>query len=139
MALIEIKWNPDKKELRSFAVIGMAILTVVSLVLYFFKDVVFHWALIPFAIGLIILLTSLVSTKLTRIIYLALVLLTSPIGLAISFTLLAAFYFLLLMPLGFIFRLIGRDVLGRKFDPTAKSYWRSRKPSADLARYFRQF
>ena len=139
MSLIEIKWHPADRELQNFARIGWAILTAVSLLLYFVKGIPLHWALTPFAIGLIIFLASLVSLKLTRILYLALVLLTSPIGLVLSFVVMTAFYFLVLTPLGFLFRLIGRDALCRKIDPDAKSYWRHRKPHTELARYFRQF
>jgi hypothetical protein len=62
-----------------------------------------------------------------------------PIGWAVSFILLAAFYFLLLTPLGLFFRLIGRDTLGRKFDPDAESYWLTRQPPKNLDRYFHQF
>ena len=139
MSLIEIKWHPVARELRYFARIGWVILTAISLLLYFVKGVDLHWALIPFAVGLIIFLTSLVSLKLTRIIYLALVLLTAPIGLVLSFVVMTAFYFFLLTPLGFLFRLIRRDALCRKIDPAAKSYWRYRKPHTELSRYFRQF
>jgi hypothetical protein len=139
MALIEINWNPSRKDLRGFGNFALTVLTVVSSVLYCLKRLPLQWALTLFAIGFIIFVTSLVSTKLTRMVYLALTLLTSPIALAVSFILLAAFYFLLLTPLGLLFRLLRRDPLGRKFDPGAKTYWRCRKPPDDLDRYFRQF
>jgi hypothetical protein len=52
---------------------------------------------------------------------------------------LAAFYFLLLAPLGLFFRLIGRDPLCRKFDSNANSYWLSRQPPKGPEQYFHQF
>jgi len=72
-------------------------------------------------------------------IYVVLMAVTFPIGLVVSFTLLAIFYFLLLAPVGLFFRLIGRDALGRKFDPTADSYWLQRNPPENPERYFQQF
>jgi len=81
----------------------------------------------------------MISPRLIRVIYVVLMAVTFPIGLVVSFTLLTAFYFLLLVPLGLIFRLTGRDVLGRKFDSTAESYWQQRNPPKNSEYYFHQF
>lgn len=51
----------------------------------------------------------------------------------------SAFYFLLLTPLGLLFRLIGRDPLCRKFDSDVKSYWLTHKSPKNLDSYFHQF
>jgi hypothetical protein len=51
----------------------------------------------------------------------------------------AIFYFLLLTPLGLLFRLMGRDALGRKFDSNTNSYWIARRSPEKLDRYFHQF
>ena len=67
------------------------------------------------------------------------VLVTFPIGWAISMILLTAFYFLQLTPLGIIFHLFGRDPLYRRFDPDTKSYWFARYESDSLDRYFHQY
>ena len=139
MGLIEINRHPTDKELRDFGVISLIATFIISLLLYLLKGLEIRWALLVFVVGFIIFLCSLTSAKLTRIIYLALTMLTAPIGLAVSFTLMAVFYFLLLTPIGLLFRLIGRDLLGRKFDPDAKSYWRPHKSHNDPERYFHQF
>jgi hypothetical protein len=139
MSFVEINWHPKRKQLRNFGKIALIATAAISLLLYFLKGVAIQWALIIFAAGLIIFLSSVISLRLTRAIYIALTAVTFPIGLAVSFILLAAFYFLLLTPLGLLFRLTGRDVLGRKFDPTAESYWQQRKPPESSERYFHQF
>jgi hypothetical protein len=59
--------------------------------------------------------------------------------LVVSFTLMAIFYFLLLTPLGLIFRLTGRDSLRRKFDSNTNSYWIVRRQPENPDRYFHQF
>ena len=139
MSLIEIDWDPKSKQLQNFGKIALAASVVISLLLYLFKGVAIQWSLIIFAVGCIIFIISMISIKLTKMIYLGMILLTMPIGWVISFILMAAFYFLLLAPLGFIFRLMGRDPLCRKFDPTAKSYWLSRQTPKGLEQYFHQF
>ena len=139
MSLIEIDWNPKRKQLKDFGKIALAASAVISLLLYLLKGVAIQWCLIIFAVGCIIFIISMISIKLTKMIYLGMILLTMPIGWVVSFILLAAFYYLLLAPLGLIFRLIGRDPLYRKFDPAAKSYWLNRQPPKGPEQYFHQF
>jgi len=87
----------------------------------------------------IVFLTGFVSLRATRLIYLGLTLVTLPIGLVISFLLLATFYFGILTPLAIVFKLIGRDALKRRFDADADSYWITHRQPGDLDRYFNQF
>ncbi len=139
MSLVEIDWNPKSKQLQSFGKIALVASAVISLLLYLLKGVAVQWVLIIFCFGFIIFIISLISLKLTKMIYLGMILVTLPIGWVVSFILLSAFYFLLLAPLGLIFRLIGRDPLCRKFDPNAKSYWLSRQQPKGPEQYFHQF
>ncbi len=139
MSLVEIDWNPKSKQLQSFGKIALVASAVISLLLYLLKGVAIQWVLIIFAFGFITFIISMISLKLTKMIYLGMTLVTLPIGWVVSFILLSAFYFLLLAPLGLIFRLIGRDPLCRKFDPNAKSYWLSRQPPKGPEQYFHQF
>lgn len=139
MSLVEIDWHPKRKQLRSFGKIALLITAIISLLLYVLKGVSIPWALAIFAVGFTIFLISMISSRLTGMIYVVLMAVTFPIGLVVSFTLLAIFYFLLLAPLGLIFRLMGRDALCRKFDATAESYWLSRQEPESPEQYFRQF
>jgi hypothetical protein len=139
MSLIEINWSPNRKELRMFGIISLIASVLISLLLYVLKGLGIQWMAIIIFIGIVIFLSSLISFKLTRGIYLGLILVTMPIGLVVSFVLLAIFYFLLLTPVGLLFRLMGRDALGRKFDSAADSYWLIRRPPDSLDRYFHQF
>jgi hypothetical protein len=139
MSLIEINWHPKRKELRTFAMIALIASLLIASLLYMLKGVRIQWVVIIVAAGFGIFLSSFVSLKLTRIIYLGLIFVTFPIGWAISMILLTAFYFLLLVPLGFIFRLLGRDPLNRRFDPNTKSYWLARQEPDVLDRYFHQY
>jgi hypothetical protein len=139
MSLIEVNWCPKQKELRNFAIIALIASLLIACLLYVLKGVKIQWAVIIIVAGFGIFLSSFVSPKLTRIIYLGLILVTFPIGWTISMILLTAIYFLLITPLGLFFRLLGRDSLCRKFDPAAKSYWLARRQPESLDRYFHQY
>ena len=139
MSLVEIDWNPKSKQLQSFGKIAIVASIVIALLLYLLKGIAVQWVLIVFCFGFIIFIISLISLKLTKLIYLGMILATLPIGFVVSLILLSVFYFLLLAPLGLIFRLIGRDPLCRKLDPNAKSYWLSRQTPKGPEQYFHQF
>jgi len=139
MPLVEVNWHPNRKQLRDFGRVALIATSGISLFLYALKGLAIHWVAAIFGAGFVIYITSIISAKSTRIIYLSLTFLTLPIGWAVSFILLATFYFLLLTPLGLVFRLVGRDPLCRRFEPNAKTYWLKRQPPKNPERYFQQF
>ncbi len=139
MSTIDINWNPKKKELRIFGIAALTAAIVLSLLLFIFKHPGVQWIALIISLGIFIFLCSLISSRATRIIYLGLMLLTYPIGYVMSSLVLAAFYFLIITPVGFIFKLAGKDPLHRNFDNSAKSYWLKRQSPDKLDRYFHQF
>jgi len=62
-----------------------------------------------------------------------------PLGMAMSFLLLAAIFFLVFAPIGFIMRLAGRERVPRSFDRAATTYWIQRPAARPVDSYFRQF
>ena len=85
------------------------------------------------------LVLSLLAPAANRPLYVALVLITYPIGVVLSHVLLAVVFFGVITPVGLFFRLVGRDPLRRRFDPQAESYWVPYRPPDSMERYFRQF
>jgi hypothetical protein len=77
--------------------------------------------------------------QLTALLYAALSLLAFPIGLVLSHLLMAVIYYLVITPIGLVFRLIGRDVLGRRLDKGGSSYWHERGAPRDSASYFKLY
>ena len=139
MSLMEIEWHPTGRQLRVFGVSGLLASIVAAVVLLLAWGVALFWALLVLAAGAAIFLCSLISPRAARILYIGLTVVAMPIGMVVSLVLLAGFYFLLLTPLAIVFRLMGRDPLHRRFDPTAESYWVPHRPSETMERYFHQF
>ena len=139
MSLIEINWNPDRRELRKFGLIALFVLGIAGVILRFIFGVAAMPALVVAAFGLFIFIVTLVSARAARAIYLGLTFAALPIGLVISVILMAAFYFLILTPVGLVFKIMGRDPLLRRFEPGASTYWCKRRNADDPERYFHQF
>ena len=62
-----------------------------------------------------------------------------PIGWTVSQVILLAMFYGLFVPIGLVFRLIGRDPLQRARSSNLESYWSPKSAPADLRRYFKQF
>jgi hypothetical protein len=139
MALIDINWKPDRNELRKFGEISLAMLTVIALVFHWLDRLSAVTSLYLCAAGLGIFILSRISTKLVKPFYLLLYAMALPIGFVLTNILMAIIYFIILTPIGLIFRLIRRDPLQRKFDPRSKTYWVGHRSCDSLKRYFNQF
>jgi hypothetical protein len=62
-----------------------------------------------------------------------------PVGWLLSRVLLAAIYYGVVTPLGWIARLAGHDPLQRRIDRTAPTYWAPRPPPPPPERHLRQY
>jgi len=142
MAMVEINWNPSKKELRQFAAIllavgiffgGMEVYRTGTLDLG-------HWfwgrlSVIAVCVGAL----GVAVPVLLRPLYVGWMVLAFPIGWTVSHLLLGGMYYLVLTPLGWIVRAMGNDPMKRKFDREAPTYWVEHRTGDDPATYFRQF
>jgi hypothetical protein len=138
MALTEINWQPSRRDLRVFAACLLVFAQLAGAIL--------HWkwggTYLPAGIALaggVCGIIGLLAPPAIRPVFVAMVVLAFPIGWVVSHVVLAVFFYGLLTPLGLLLRLFGSDLLRRKFDPAAKSYWEPHEPSSDATRYFRQY
>lgn len=139
MSLVNINWNPSRRELNGFRLISVVATVLIAALLYLLRHVDPRWCMAIVAVGGFIGLSGFLSLELTRYIYVTLTAVTLPVGLAISLILMTVFYFGLITPLGLVFRFVRRDALSRRFDPHARSYWIPHEPTTKMERYFRQF
>ncbi len=138
MPLVEINKNPSPRELRWFGLILLAFCGMVSAILY----AKFRWpvaSFVPVVAGIAVAAVYYLFPAVRRPIYLGWMYAFLPLGMVTSFLLLAAIYFLVFTPIGFLMRLVGRDRVPKQFDPAAISYWIKRPPPRPSESYFRQF
>jgi len=148
MALVEVNWKPNRKQLQLFGVVGTGVLGALA------AWVLLRRTLLGVSLdartagvvgcslaGAAALLATLTAAapRALRPLYVVLTAVGLPIGFVMSYVILGVVYFGLFTPIALIFRLIGRDALCRKFDRGASTYWRPRRATDDLRRYFRQF
>lgn len=138
MAIIKTNWNPGTRDLRVFGIAALVLTALLSVLLYIFKDLPMGVACGIAGFGIFTFACSLVLPGIARLIYRVLMAITLPIGVVVSFLLMAVLYYLVITPLGMVFGVIGRDALRLRRSANAASYWVPRKRQRELKRYFHQ-
>lgn len=90
-------------------------------------------------VGIATLALSIIKPRLVLPIFIGLMIIAVPIGIVISTVVICAIYYLMITPLGLIFRVFGRDPLNKKPDPSIKSYWHVRDGAPEPASYLKQY
>lgn len=136
MTFREINFDPDDRELRIFSLLWLVGFGVLGGLAAWRGSV---WAPALWGVAVAGAAIGLISPRTVKPVYVAWMVAAFPIGWAVSLALLALVYYLVFTPLAFVFRLAGRDALGRRFDRDADTYWVRRPPTPGVERYFRQF
>jgi hypothetical protein len=89
--------------------------------------------------GLALAAAGLLAPRVLRPILVVATLVTFPLGWVVSNAMLALLYYLIITPVGLIFRLFGRDVLRQRVEPGCETYWEARVPPVNPGQYLRQY
>ena len=138
MPLVRMNWQPDRGTLRRFSQFGLVFFGLFFGPLALANDQRTLFYAFS-AAGVVVWLIGLVRPEILRLPYVMLSVITFPIGWVVAHGLLAVAFFGVLTPIGMAFRLLGRERLSRRFDPTQKTYWEPHRSARELARYLKQF
>lgn len=130
--------EPTKRDLNILALLFLGIGCAIGAYLLFWKGSSNGY--IWMGIGVVLCVARLIP-PLFRTIYRFWVGLSVVLGYFISRIILTVLFFVVVMPIGFVMRLVGKDPMERKLDPDAPTYWKPREPEADtsIERYEKQF
>lgn len=143
----EINLHPTNRQLRQFGLIALVAFGVLGVMIQW-KGGLFGFtfgAAAPWikyslwSLGLVSALLALVFPAGNRFLFVALTVVTYPIGYVVSFVLMAIFFYGIVTLVAIVFRLLGRDVLKRRFEPEASTYWAPHTSPSSIKRYFQQF
>jgi hypothetical protein len=141
--MMKIDLKPKPGVLAQFAVVALVGLPLIAMLVLRLCGV-WSWThpafLVAIGVGLVQLVAHAIGVKqLTLALYVVLTVLAFPIGFVLSHVLMASIYYLVITPIGLVFRLVGRDAMGKKLDPAAKTYWHDRGPARPAASYFKLY
>lgn len=136
--MIEINRSPGRRDLRIFAV-GVAVLAGIAGAWVRRRFGVEAALPAGLACGALVAGAGVVRPESLRRLYVGWMIAVSPIGLVVSYALLAIVYYGVVTPIALWQRLRGRDALELKFDRQAPTYWRRRPADPEPESYFRTF
>ncbi len=123
----EIKKLPaEPSDLRKFGwTVGVAFVLLWAAFAYAFPYLLGKGRSFPllWQIGAVLIVLGTVLPRILKPVFYAWMTLALALGFVMTRVLLTIFFFLVLTPVGLVFKLIGRDALHRKLDPRAESYW----------------
>jgi len=134
----DLSFAPAERTLRRLAAVWFLFFAILACWQGFRQQHV-QMALVLAAVALGLGALGLVRPHLLRPLYAAALIAAFPIGWTTSRVLLAGVFYGLFTPLGLLFRLLGRDVLCRRFRPEQSTHWTAKRAAADARSYFRQF
>lgn len=132
-----VKWQPDAQELRRFAIAMLIGFTVLGALSAWKTKGIGTGSIVLWSIGVALAVAAFVP-KLGRSVYLAVYLPTSIIGYVVSNVMLALMFFLVITPLGFLLKLMGKDVLQQRRQKR-QTQWTTVKDTKSEDSYYRQF
>lgn len=139
MGMIQLDLNPSAEKLRQFGWIAPIMLLVIGLVFWWRFGMPAAGITVMVLVGMVIFTLSRVSPRLVRPVYMVLVIVGFPIGWVVSHLVMFLFYFGIITPVALVFRLMGRDMLHRRWDRRLETYWTEHPQCDNVERYFRQF
>jgi ABC-type sugar transport system permease subunit len=138
VSFLDVHKEPTRLELRLFGVLFAAFCGLVGSLL--------RWqagagaaALAVWGVGIAFLLVYYAVPPIQRVAFRAWIRVTFPIGWTVSHAVLAVVWYGIFTPIGLLLRLSGRDVLKRRFERGAPTYWVAHEPAEAASRYFKQF
>ena len=135
----ELKQLPtDSQHLRKFGLTVGGVFALLGCWCWFRHKPIYPYLLAP---SVPLLLLGTICPACLRQVYLAWMALALTLGLVVSTVLLTVFFYVVITPVGWLARCLGRDFLNRKLEPQADSYWMHRDLTTPKSKddYERQF
>ena len=143
MSFVKLNWHPNKREIRQFGAIFLTGFVTIGALKYFWP---WEWflsrdeglGLILIVVGLVVGAIALTGTRVALPLYWAWLGIAYVLGNIMSRVIITAIFFLVVTPLGFLGRLVGRVRLSLS-KPDGESYWQEISLPKEIERYERQF
>jgi len=138
MAIVDINWNPSKKELKVFSLLLIVFFAIVAWLAHS-KGASIETASLIAGVGAVVGIAGALSPAFIRVVYVVWMAAVFPIGFVVSNVVLAVVFYGVVWPIGLLTKLTGKNALQLGLDREAKTYWNVRQSVKDPRRYFRQY
>ncbi len=138
MTWSDLPIRPSAKVLRQFAAAWLVFFLALGAYQYLGRDRI-PLGLALMGMALVIGLLGLIRPQAVRWLFVGWMVAAFPIGWLISLLMLLLMFYGLITPVALLFRLRGRDLLGRKRPVAGATFWLPKHTPQDVRSYFRQY
>lgn len=135
--MIDPHHEPTERELKTFGGLLLLFLLLVGALVYNRTGSVMAGQVLA-GLGVVLSGVYYAVPPLRRPIFRGWLWLAFPIGFVVSHVLLGLVFYVVLLPVGLLLRVLGRDPMDRALDRQADSYWEAYDPQGEPDRYFHQ-
>ena len=130
--------HPTPRVLRQFAAAWLVFFLILGAHQFLARG---HqqWGAVLMILAGLVGLPGLIKPGVVRWPYVVSMVMAFPIGWVISQLMLALMFYGIITPVALLFRIRGRDALGRKPAPDRPTYWTPVQPPRDVRSFFRQY
>lgn len=125
--------DTGRKALRNFGLVVGGVFAGIAAVIAWRSAVLGPWVLGLGSVGTTLVAFGLAAPRVLRPLFRVWMGLAVVLGFVMTRVLLTVVFVLLLVPIGLVLRLLGKDLLRLKLDRSAVSYWLPKEPSAEGA------
>ncbi|MFA3783701.1 SxtJ family membrane protein [Melioribacteraceae bacterium 4301-Me] len=122
----------DKKELRKFGITIGLVFTLIGLFLYFNDKSAFSYFLIG---GVLFIIAGIFFSVVLKPLQVVWMILAVIMGFIMTRVILSILFYIVLTPIGFFMKIIGKDLLNEKINRNTHSYWNKR----EITEYKKEF
>lgn len=126
----------DKKTLRNFGLLFFVVLSALAGLSYWKGGSNWPWFIVGSGLFLIL---GLFLPFLLKPFYKVWMIFAFLLGWVMTRIVVTLTFFLIFTPVGFLLRILGKDLLSEKIDRNASTYWRRHEPVSDKSRYLKQY
>lgn len=135
MAIVDFNLDPTERQLKQFG--GVCVLALPLIAWLWTRNfTTVGWAA---GVGVLLCGLGLAAPRLLKPIFIALIIITIPIGFVVGELAMLLIWFGVFLPLAVVFRMMGRDSLNRRCDDKSETFWQKRSAPAEVRRYYRQW
>ena len=134
----DIDLHPANRVLRQFALAWLVVVGALGVNQWLFRGNAQLGVVLLLAAG-VVGTAGLIRPQVVRWIFVVSSIAAFPVGWAVSQVMLLILFVIVISPVALLFKITGRDRLGRKRMPERQTYWNSKAPTADVRRYLRQY
>ncbi len=132
--------DTSRRALRSFGlVVGGVFVGIAAVIVWRSGWVLTPWGIGFGSVGSVLMLLGLVVPMLLRPIYKVWMGIAVVLGFIMTRVLLTLVFVLLVVPIGLVLRLVGKDLLRLRLDREATSYWLPRESAGGAERFERYY